>query len=367
VIVVPIAILQVGFTFGAAYGQRQMSNVNALTIVLALAAAGALAWRRSHPMVTLLTVYALLTAYFALHFPFGPIFLSLAVSLFNAVANGPRLPAWVTGYAGAVVMFVVMATTREDFPFNWGGTGAVFAWASMVMGFGELAKARRDRMVQAAAAQAEQDKRQASEERLRIAREVHDVLAHHVSLINVQSGVALHLIDERPEQVREALTAIKQSSKEVLVELRNILGVLRDVDRAAPRHPVASLDQLDRLLERMRTAGLPVDLKIEGEERPLPKGVDAAAQRIVQEALTNTYRHAGPTSASVTLTYRPDELGVQVDDEGRGEAGGPTVGTGNGLTGMRQRAEALGGTCEAGPRPGGGFRVTATFPTGGDE
>jgi signal transduction histidine kinase len=199
---------------------------------------------------------------------------------------------------------------------------------------------------------------------------VHDVLAHHVSLINVQSGVALHLIDSQPEQVKEALTAIKQSSKEVLVELRNILGVLRDVDGdtdgAAPRHPVASLDQLDRLVERMDTAGLPVTVKVEGEKRPVPKGVDAAALRIVQESLTNTYRHAGPTTATVTLGYRPAELTVQVDDEGRGSAES-SVGTGSGLTGMRQRVEALSGTFSAGPKPGGGFRVTATFPTGGDE
>lgn len=365
-IVVPIAIVQVVFTFGAAW-RRDLDNVNALTLVLALAAAGALLWRRSRPVSVLLAVYALLTAYFALQFPFGPIFLCLAVALFNAVANGPRLPAWVTGYGGAVVLYGVIAMVHPDFPLNWASGGAIFAWISLVMGLGELAKSRRDRMAQAAAAQAEQDKRQASEERLKIAREVHDVLAHHVSLINVQSGVALHLIDEQPEQAREALTAIKQSSKEVLVELRNILGVLRDVDGAAPRHPVASLDQLDRLLERMRTAGLPVELKIDGEERPLPKGVDAAAQRIVQEALTNTYRHAGPTSATVTLSYRPGELGVQIDDEGRGETGGPSIGTGNGLTGMRQRAEALGGTFRAGSRPDGGFQVTATFPTGGDE
>ncbi|MFL6122720.1 sensor histidine kinase [Actinophytocola sp.] len=364
-IVVPIALVQVVFTFAAAAGQRELAHVNALTLVLVLASAGVLYWRRAQPVLVLAAVYALLAAYFALGFPFGPVFISVAVALFNAVANGARLPAWATGYLGAVVLFAAMVAGHQEFPFNYGTAGAVLAWISLVMGLGEVSKARRDRAEQVAAAAAEQDRRQASEERLRIAREVHDVLAHHVSLINVQSGVALHLIDSQPEQVREALTAIKQSSKEVLVELRNILGVLRDVDRAAPRHPVASLDQLDRLIGRMDKAGLPVELKIIGEERPLAKGVDAAAQRIVQESLTNTYRHAGPTKATVTLTYLPGELRVQVEDEGRGEAG-PSVGTGSGLTGMRQRAEALGGTFEAGPRPGGGFRVVATFPTGGD-
>jgi signal transduction histidine kinase len=370
VIVVPIAFVQVAFTFGAAARQGSLDRVNALTGVLALAAAAALVWRRRYPVVVLLAVYALLTTYFALQYPFGPVFISLVVALFNAVANGRRQLAWAAGYAGAAVMFTVMITTREDVHFTWVGAGAVLAWISLVMGLGELAKARQDRAEQAAATRAEQDRRQASEERIRIAREVHDVLAHHVSLINVQSGVALHLIDSQPEQVREALTAIKQSSKEVLVELRNILGVLRDVDnggdRAAPRHPVASLDQLDRLLERMKTAGLPVSVEVRGEERPVPKGVDAAALRIVQESLTNTYRHAGPTSATVTLSYLPDELRVQVDDEGRGQTDGVSVGTGSGLTGMRQRVEALSGTFEAGARPGGGFRVVATFPTGGD-
>jgi signal transduction histidine kinase len=363
-IVLPIAFVQVVFTIGAAFGQRQLDSVNALTFVLVLVAAGLLLWRRSYPILVLVAVYAVLTTYFALHNPFGPVIISLVVALFNAVANGHRPVVWAVGYAGGVVLYATLVATR--IPFNWGTAGAVFAWVSLVMGVGELAKARRDRMAQAAATQAEQGKRQASEERLRIAREVHDVLAHHVSLINVQSGVALHLIDSQPEQVREALTAIKQSSKEVLVELRNILGVLRDVDQTAPRHPVASLDQLDRLLERMRTAGLPVTLEITGEQRPVPKGVDAAALRIVQESLTNTYRHAGPTSATVTLGYLPDELRVQVDDEGRGTAN-DSVGTGSGLTGMRQRAEALSGTFEAGARPGSGFRVVATFPTGGNE
>ncbi len=364
-IVVPIAIVQVVFTFGAAFRRGETEHIDVWTVVLALASAASLAWRRSHPIVVLAVVYTLLSVYFALQYPFGPIFLSLVVALFNAVSNGRRVLAWTTGYAGAAVMFAVMVTTRDEFAVNWAGAGAILAWISLVMGLGEVARARRDRAEQAAAAQAEQSKRQASEERLKIAREVHDVLAHHVSLINVQSGVALHLIDSQPEQVREALTAIKQSSKEVLVELRNILGVLRDVDGNAPRHPVASLDQLDRLLERMRTAGLPVELKIVGEERPVPKGVDAAALRIVQESLTNTYRHAGPTTAIVTLSYQPDTLRIEIEDDGRGSPG-PSVGTGNGLAGMRQRAEALSGTFEAGPRAGGGFQVTATFPTGGD-
>jgi signal transduction histidine kinase len=288
------------------------------------------------------------------------------VALFNAVLLAPRLTAWLVGWGGIAAVVLTLNLTRADFHPSLAQVGATAAWLTTIMVVAEVAKARRERLLAARETQQEQSRRQVSEERLRIAREVHDVLAHHVSLINVQSGVALHVLDQQPEQAREALTAIKQSSKEVLVELRNILGVLRDVDRAdgPPREPVASLDQLDGLLERMRGAGLAVRLEVEGERRAVPTGVDTAALRIVQESLTNTYRHAGPSEATVRLSYRPDELGVSVEDDGRGAGSTFDAGGGHGLAGMRQRAEALNGTFDAGPRPGGGFRVAATLPTG---
>jgi signal transduction histidine kinase len=367
VIVIPVALIQVFFTFGAAYGQGELEKVNAGTVVLLLASALTLLLRRRYPVSTLAAVWLIDSVYFGLDNVFGPVFGGMVIAIFNAALNGQRLAAWVTCYGGATVMFTAMLMGRPDVHFDWFSFGAVIAWLGLVMTAGEIAKGRKERLAQARATAAEQQKRQASEERLRIAREVHDVLAHHVSLINVQSGVALHLIDEQPDQARQALTAIKASSKEVLVELRNILGVLRDVDNTdgAPRQPVASLDQLDRLLDRMRSAGLPVEVAVEGEARPLPSGVDAAALRIVQESLTNTYRHAGPTTATVTLRYEPADLVVEIVDDGRGDAGAiSSEGTGNGLAGMRQRAEALNGTLTAGPRDGGGFRVTATLPTG---
>lgn len=366
-LVIPIAFIQVFFTFGAAYGQGEIDRINGMTVALLLASASCLLFRRRHPVLTLGAVWVIDSVYFGLQNPFGPVFLGLIIALFNATLNGQRLPAWLTGYLGAAVLFSVMTMSRDDLDFDWLPAGGVFAWLTLVMVFAEIVKSRKERAAAARAAVEEQSKRQASEERLRIAREVHDVLAHHVSLINVQSGVALHLIDEQPEQARQALSAIKQSSKEVLVELRNILGVLRDVDRedGPPREPVASLNQLDRLLERMRSAGLPVNLEVHGDKRTLPSGVDAAALRIVQESLTNTYRHAGPTTATVSLRYEPGELVVKVEDDGRGDARAiSSEGSGNGLTGMRQRAEALNGTLAAGPRDGGGFRVVATLPTG---
>jgi len=368
-IVIPIAFVQVIATVPAAFAQDELDRVNALTIALALAAGLCLLLRRSRPFVTLLAIVVICVVYLLLRFPPGPIFISPVVAAFNAVLHGPRLIAWVSSLAAMGTVLTVMDVTRDDYQAGLPELGFGVAWLTLILTLAEVVRVRQERSAQAAQTADEQSKRKASDERLRIAREVHDVLAHHVSLINVQSGVALHLIDEQPEQARQALSAIKQSSKEVLVELRNILGVLKNVDEDAPRQPVASLDQLDRLLDRMRDAGLPVDLEVSGERRTLPSGVDAAALRIVQESLTNTYRHAGPTQATVRLDYLPDQLGVVVEDNGRGDASsdyapGPSVGTGSGLTGMRQRAEALGGTLSAGPRPGGGYRVAATLPTG---
>lgn len=366
-IVVPTALIQVAATIPAAHFQGASDRINALTIFLLLLGPALLLLRRRFPVTTLLAVVAVTATYLLLDFPYGPVFLSVVVALFNAVLHGRRLFAWIAGPASVATLMVVMDLTNSGYTIGLSEVAFAAAWLTLIMVVAEIVKARKDRAVQAEATREEQAKRRAGEERLRIAREVHDVLAHHVSLINVQSGVALHLIDSQPEQVRQALVAIKQSSKEVLVELRNILGVLRDVDGAAsaPRHPVASLEQLDSLLERMRSAGLPVRLTVAGERRQVPSGVDAAALRIVQESLTNTYRHAGPAEADVRLEYLPDELRVQVDDSGRGQANGSAkLGAGSGLTGMRQRAEALGGALSAGPRPGGGFRVTATLPTG---
>jgi signal transduction histidine kinase len=366
-IVVPTSIVQVAATVPAAHFQGQDDRFGPLTVVLLLLGPALLLLRRRHPIATLVAVSAVTCLYLALGFPYGPVFLSVVVALFNAVLHGRRLLAWTTGPVLVTGLLVVMDLATDRYSLRIVEFSFAIAWLTLIMVVAEIVKAREDRAAQAEETREEQVKRRAGEERLRIAREVHDVLAHHVSLINVQSGVALHLIDEQPEQVRQALTAIKQSSKEVLVELRSILGVLRDVDGpdTAPRHPVASLDQLDPLLERMRQAGLRVRLDVTGERRQVPSGVDAAALRIVQESLTNTYRHAGPTEARVRLDYLPDELRVQVDDDGRGAgAAGTKLGSGSGLTGMRQRAEALGGTLVAGPRPGGGFRVTATLPAG---
>lgn len=197
---------------------------------------------------------------------------------------------------------------------------------------------------------------------MRIARELHDVLAHSISVINVQAGVALELIDERPEQARTALTTIKAASKEALGEVRQVLSTLR-APGEAPRAPAPGLDRLPELLEQAAAAGLHAEVTVEGDPVPLAPGADLAAFRIVQEAMTNIVRHSGSRAARIRLGHLPGCVEVQVDDDGPAVASGDSGG-GNGLVGMRERAAALGGTVEAGPRPDGGFRVRARLPLG---
>jgi signal transduction histidine kinase len=200
-------------------------------------------------------------------------------------------------------------------------------------------------------------RRRAVEERLRIARELHDSLTHSISVVQVQAGVAVHLARKRGEEVPPALVAIQEASADAARELRETLGVLRtDEDSQG-----SGLCQLDALVARARAAGLPVTVTVGGTERRLPPDVDQAAYRIVQEALTNVARHAGHAQARVELCYEPGMLTVQVDDDGNGTPARP-AGQGLGLIGMRERVAALGGQLHAGPRPGGGFGVRAELP-----
>ncbi|MFY9864683.1 MAG: histidine kinase [Trebonia sp.] len=213
--------------------------------------------------------------------------------------------------------------------------------------------------------------RRASEERLAIARDLHDVVAHSISVINVQANTALHLMDRQPERAREELSSIREVSGQALAEFATVLGALRDASGSAgdraPLAPVPGVERLDELAARARSAGFAVSLSATGPVRQLPAGVDAAAYRIVQEALTNTVRHSAGQSASVLLRYGNSDLVIEVNDDGAGaraEGGGRagTEGPGNGLAGMAERARALGGTVDAGPRPGGGFLVLARLP-----
>lgn len=208
-----------------------------------------------------------------------------------------------------------------------------------------------------------------AEERLRIARDLHDVVAHHIALVNVQAGVAAHVMDKRPDQAKEALAHVREASRSALNELRATVGLLRQSgDPTAPTEPAPGLAVLDQLVATVRQAGLPVEVACAAkEDPPLPAAVDLAAYRVIQEALTNVRKHAGPgAKAEVSVVRVGATAEVMVLDNGRGTAdrsgGDDVVGGGHGLLGMRERVTALGGTLTAGPRYGGGFRVHAILP-----
>src|SRR5215218_2772021 len=207
-------------------------------------------------------------------------------------------------------------------------------------------------------------RRAVTEERLRIARELHDVVAHSMSIIAVQSGVGAHVLDSQPEEARKALVAVEATSRQALVEMRRLLGVLRQ--EAEPRGslaPAPGLAEVEALAAEVARAGVRVEVHIEGTPCELPAGLDLSAYRIVQEALTNVVRHAGPATARVAVRYSPGQVALEVVDDGRGP--GAEDRGGHGLAGMRERAALYGGTLEAGPVPGGGFRVAATLPVEG--
>jgi signal transduction histidine kinase len=335
------------------------TDPDALGYAILLAGPFALGWRFKFPVPVVAVTIASAVGFVAwVEEPRGPYFLAAIFAVFAAIEAGRRTATWALVAAGYAAYAVV---ARPD----WGRAVVIAGALAVSLLLAEANRVRRQQFAEVAKyraeqarARAEQEKRQASEERLRIARELHDVLGHHLSLINVQAGVGLHLMDTRPEQAREALTAIKSASAEALREVRSVLGVLRPEEEAAPRAPAPSLARLDDLTA---DAGLPVRTVVEGEPRPLPAEVDRAAYRIVQEALTNVRRHAGAAAAAVvTIGYGAGEVTVRVADDGVGGPAVPEVG--NGIAGMRARAAALGGTLAAGPAEGGGFTVAAALP-----
>lgn len=204
------------------------------------------------------------------------------------------------------------------------------------------------------------------DERARIARELHDLVAHSMSVVAVQAGVGHHLIDQRPEQAKEALATIERTSREALTEMRRMLGVLRsDGEHHGPElAPQPGLAGLDALCDQVRDAGVDLEVEVRGHVRPLPSGVDLSAYRIVQEALTNVIKHAGPARAHVLIEYGPDRLELRVEDDGRGLSAIEPDHRGYGILGMRERAVVVGGELRTGPRPGGGYKVTAVLPYG---
>jgi signal transduction histidine kinase len=241
----------------------------------------------------------------------------------------------------------------------------------MAAALGETVRARRviateavQRAERAERTREEEARARVDAERLRIAREVHDTVAHAIAVINVQAGVTAHVLDKRPERAAETLRAVEHTSSRALLEMRSILGVLRDPHDDRMHH--SGLDLIDDLADQAREAGLEVAIETPAPRRPLPSAVDSAAYRILQESITNVIRHVGPTRVKLSLTQGTDQLELSVVDEGRAGRDGavqPPAGTpGRGLLGMQERCHLLGGELTAGPRSGGGFEVRATLP-----
>ncbi|MFE6304243.1 sensor histidine kinase [Nocardiopsis sp. NPDC057823] len=328
-----------------------------------------LLWRTAFPCVVGLVSVSAATVYYPLGFPDGVVMACTAVMLYSLVRWGYRTFGWTLGIVQFLAVNGYELAANETFrPEALGIVG----WVLVLLCAGEVVrwrqeylKADREREAEAGRTREEELLRRASEERLRLARDVHDTVAHNISLINVQAGTALYLMESEPERASQALATIKQTSKDTLVELRAILGVLRAADEGAPRSPVAGVDRIGEVAEAARGAGIAVEVKVAGTPVRLPVGTDSAAYRTVQEALTNVVRHAEADRATVLVDYLPDAVVVEVADNGRGTLGSPAAG--NGISGMRERAALVGGTVDAGPLEGGGFRVRARLPITGSE
>jgi signal transduction histidine kinase len=352
-------------SYFASQGQPERRPFDAGAVAILLISAGALTARRRHPVATLAVVFVATFVYLGLGYAQGPVWIPLIVAYFSAVISGKGIVAAVFAVAGFLLFPWLDRLLRERPAPSLGGLVALAAWLLVLLGAAEFIRIRRERAAEALRVHEEETRARATEERLRIARELHDALGHHLSLISVQAGVALHVNEELPEPVRGSLAAIKQSSGEALTELRSVLEILRQEGERAPRSPTSSLDRIDDLVTQAAAAGIEVRTETDGDVHPLPFGVDVAAFRIVQEALTNVARHAGQATATVRLGYADEDLTVEIDDDGDGASPAATPGSGKGVVGMRERAAALGGELEAGPKPGGGFRVRATLPLEG--
>jgi signal transduction histidine kinase len=334
-----------------------------------------LAARRRFPLAVLATSVASGLAFAALDLSPDLLWMTFLVAVYSVAAYGSR---WVSlaGLVVAEVGSVANQLTPGRFQAPTVISNALLIAAVWLLG--HFVGVRRvyvgqleERTAELEQAREELARRAVTEERLRLARELHDVVAHAMSVIAVQSGVGAHIANTQPEEAAKALVAIEATSRGALEELRRLLGVLRqEHEPQGDLAPVPGLADLDSLLAEVSKAGLAVKLRVNGTRPPVPAGVDLSAYRIVQEALTNVVKHAGPAHAQVTIGYRDQDVTVEVTDDGQGaviSGSDGQAGSGHGLIGMRERVAAFGGELEVGPRPGGGFRVAARLPLAAEQ
>ena len=363
------AAITVAISVAAEVGSRP---ADAGAYLLGGAMALVLLFRRRWPLAVLLVSSVLLFGYYSADYPgFAPSSV-LAVPIYTAALAG-RL-AWAIGVPAFyfVVGYLVVGVREHNQPFvTFAGFLPHMVLCAVVILLAEVVRSRRAlaEETQERLRQAEQDRereaaRRVTEERVRIARELHDTVAHSMATITVQAGSALHVLERRTEDVRTALTAIRDTSRGALQELRATLGVLRDGAESEP-YGKAGLDRLPALVDAVRAAGVPVTVHVTGRVVRLEPPADHTAYRILQESLTNVLRHGGTKArALVRMSYDPIGLAIEVTDDGAGDSAAWAGESGHGLGGMRERAESVGGTLTAGPRPGGGFVVSARLPGG---
>ncbi|MFI1451777.1 sensor histidine kinase [Streptomyces virginiae] len=361
---------------GPTFGTR---TPEPFSLLLMLLGAAALVFRRRQPRAVLAVTCGLSLLELTTGEPRAPVAMCTVIALYTVASRTDRPTTW---RIGVLTMAGLTGVAMLAGPLPWYAQEniGIFAWTGMAAAAGDAVRSRRafvdairERAERAERTRDEEARRRVAEERLRIARDLHDVVAHHIALVNVQAGVAAHVMDKRPDQAKEALAHVRDASRSALNELRATVGLLRQSgDPEAPTEPAPGLGVLDELVDTFRHAGLPVEVIVQLEDvaaGPLPAAVDLAAYRVIQEALTNVRKHAGPgAKAEVSVVRVGPSVEVTVLDDG-GEPADPALepadpGGGHGLLGMRERTGALGGTCFAGPRFGGGYRVHAILPLG---
>ncbi|MFF8590184.1 sensor histidine kinase [Streptomyces sp. NPDC015220] len=369
-----VLVCMVAGSFVDPRGQHGVSwavrRPEALSLVLMTLGAAALVLRRRAPRTVLAVTGGVSLVECVTGDPRSPVAMSAVVALFTVAAATDRTTTWRLGLP---TMSLLTGAAMLAGPLPWYAQEnlAIFAWTGMAAAGGDAVRSRRafvramrERAERAERTREEEARRRVAEERLRIARDLHDVVAHHIALVNVQAGVAAHVMDKRPDQAKEALAHVREAGRSALDELRATVGLLRQSDDPeAPTEPAPGLDRLDELVGTLRSAGLHIEVARADGATPLPAAVDLAAFRIVQEALTNVRKHAGADArAEISVVRVGPHVEITVLDDGAGGGDAPAPGGGHGLLGMRERVTALGGALTTGPRYGGGFRVHAILP-----
>jgi len=355
VAVVQLLMLALGVNRG---GPVPYTRPDTLAVLLILAQGLPLAWRRQRPLVVFVVVLAANTAYYAIAFPPSQFDFGLPIALFTVAAERSQ-PTSLLACVTVLMLFAAQWLGRVGVYWshaNWVRLLYLLFFFSAVWAWGRYVRMRRAYTAELAA----------RAERARIARELHDVVAHHLSVMVIQAGAARRLLDAHPEQTRAALAATEESGRQGLGAMPGLLRALRgDQQLDDGLAPQPTLGELEALVAQVQAAGLPVQLRIEGTPRPLPAAVDLSAYRVAQEALTNTLKHAGPARAELLVRYGHDTLEITAVDDGHGSqptGNGRGHRGGQGLVGMRERVSLFGGELRAGPRPEGGFAVFARFP-----